>query len=118
MRVIDADPCATDRDDFRIRLNMNQFDYEQTRLPTELAVPSDELASSGSMPNPSDALAGKHGVYSDEPHNLDSPNYDHLQYVTNFMIGAKFMHQEQLHLCRKWAYLYRPEARQYFGDMS
>lgn len=102
MRVVNANPCATDRDDFRMRLNENQFDHKQTRLPTEVAVRLDERASSGSVPNPSEALAGKHQVYADEPHNLDSPNYDHLQYVTNFMIGAKFMHQEHLHLCRVW----------------
>lgn len=118
MRVIDADPCATDRDDFRIRLNVNQFDYEQTRLPTELAVPSDELASSGSMPNPSEALAGKHGVYTDEPHNLDSPNYDHLQCETNFMIGTKFMHQEKLNLCRVWADHYQPESERYLRELA
>ena len=84
MRVVDADPCATDRDDFRMRLNVNQFDHKQTRLPTEVAVRLDERASSGSVPNPSEALAGKHQVYADEPHNLDALNYDHLLYVTQF----------------------------------
>lgn len=68
--------------------------------------------------NRPDIFSGKHGVYVDEEPDPITGTYRNPQNETNIKVGSMYSRQEQIHLCRVWADLYRPEARPYFESIS
>ncbi len=68
--------------------------------------------------NHPDTFAGKHGVYVDEAPDPITKTYKNPQSETNLKVGSTYSREEQLHLCRVWADLYRPEAKPLFEEAS
>ena len=53
-------------------------------------------------------------IYADETFDPSTTTSKNPQSLTNLQVGSMYAYQDKLHLCRVWAYLYRPEAKQYF----
>lgn len=68
--------------------------------------------------NHPETFAGKHGVYVDEAPDPITKTYKNPQSETNLRVGSTYSREEQLHLCRVWADLYRPEAKALFEEAS
>lgn len=56
------------------------------------------------------------GIYADETFDPSTTTSKNPQSLTNLHVGSMFSYQDKLHLCRLWADLYRPEAKQYFAE--
>ena len=55
-------------------------------------------------------------IYADETFDPSTMTSKNPQSRTNLEIGSMYAYQDKLHLCRVWADLYRPEAKQYFVE--
>lgn len=56
------------------------------------------------------------GIYADETFDPSTMTSKNPQSLTNLQVGSMYAYQDKLHLCRVWADLYRPEAKQYFVE--
>ena len=58
----------------------------------------------------------EHGAYVDEAPDPITKTYKNPQSETGLEVGSMYSRQQQLHLCREWAYRYQPDAERFFVE--
>ena len=96
-------------------LQMPFWEHRESIVPAVIGAFTTGIALVRNHP---DTFAGKHGVYVDEAPDPITKTYKNPQSETNLRVGSTYSREEQLHLCRVWADLYRPEAKPLFEGAS
>lgn len=115
--LLSGNDYPNDVDTIRLQhvFQVNFWDHSQARTLASYKAFATGIALAR---NHAETFAGKHGVYTEEHSDLGTTTYKNPQSVINDRVGSRFSREGQLHLCRVWSELCRPEAKPIFREAA